>query len=200
MTPSKDATFDGVSEDTINPTSWKTVEQLKSGETNGSIFTKISNMFSNMRYLINRLGNTDFSEIGETTVSAALVKIWNTKPSLEHHTHTVADLPVSSNQVNSSDYIPSSSLVYSMYETINNILKTCTETLSVNSSGIITTTYKYPIAFGYRDYSGNVWFVPTGNNTYKCWTYSSGWIGSTITTVSSGTSITVSYLYCPLIQ
>lgn len=201
LTPSKDATFTGTSEDVINPTSYKYIEQLKSGESNGSIFTKISNMFANIRWIFNQLGSEDFSSTGESTITAALATLQKKKAD-SNHTHTVSDLPISSNQVNSSEYIPTSSLVYSMNELLNNnILKTCTETLSVSSSGIVTTTHNYPISFGYRNYSDNVWFTQTGNNTFKCWTYSSSWIGgSSISTVSSGTSITVSYLYCPSLQ
>lgn len=201
LTPSKDATFVGISEDTISPASWKYIERLESGETNGSIFTKISNVFSNMRWLFNKLGQVDFSDIGVNTITGALAELQKKKASLSH-THGVSDLPISSNQVNSSEYIPTSSLVYSMNDILNkNILKTCTETLKVSSSGTITTNYNYPISFGCRDYSSDIWFVQTGDKTFKCYTYSSSWIGgSTISTVSSGTSISVSYLYCPSLQ
>ena len=55
ITPSIDGTFDGTSEDNMSPSSWTNVNILSSGETNGSIFTKISNMFKNIRFLYNRI-------------------------------------------------------------------------------------------------------------------------------------------------
>ena len=61
ITPSSDGTFEGTSDDVADgsATSWTTVATLTTGETNGSIFTKISNMFKNIRYLYSRLGTTD---------------------------------------------------------------------------------------------------------------------------------------------
>jgi hypothetical protein len=47
VTPSSAGTFEGTSNDVADgsATSWTTVAKLSSGETNGSIFTKISNIF-----------------------------------------------------------------------------------------------------------------------------------------------------------
>ena len=70
ITPSSTGTFDGTSEDSASPTSWTDVAVLTTGETNGSIFTKISNMFKNIRYLYSRLGTTDISGIGNSITEA----------------------------------------------------------------------------------------------------------------------------------
>ena len=72
ITPSSDGTFEGTSDDVADgsATSWTTVATLTTGETNGSIFTKISNMFKNIRYLYSRLGTTDISGIGNSITEA----------------------------------------------------------------------------------------------------------------------------------
>lgn len=46
-----------------------TVEKLKTGESISSIFQKISRMFTNIRYILNLLGNTDISDYGDGTVT-----------------------------------------------------------------------------------------------------------------------------------
>ena len=48
------------------------VDKLESGETHSSIFNKISRMFTNVRYILNLLGNTDIYSIGDGTVTGAL--------------------------------------------------------------------------------------------------------------------------------
>ena len=52
--------------------SWTSVNALASGETNGSIFGKISMMFKNIRYLYKVLGTTDISALGNGTVTGAI--------------------------------------------------------------------------------------------------------------------------------
>ena len=117
---SASATFAGTSNDNTAPSSWTDVDKLVSGETNGSIFTKISKMFSNIRWLYNQLGTTDYSGTGASTVSAALAALQGGKAAASH-SHTVSSLPVSSTQVNSSAYIPTSSLIYSMNQTLTSL-------------------------------------------------------------------------------
>lgn len=52
--------------------SWTDVATLTSGETHTSLFTKISQMFKNVRYLYKMLGTTDISSIGGGTVTGAI--------------------------------------------------------------------------------------------------------------------------------
>ena len=51
---------------------WSEVETLVSGEKHSSIFSKISTMFKNIRYLFNKLGTTDISSIGDGTTTGAI--------------------------------------------------------------------------------------------------------------------------------
>ena len=53
-------------------TAWTGVNPLTSGETNKSIFAKMSQMFKNIRYLYKLLGTTNISSIGNGTVTNAL--------------------------------------------------------------------------------------------------------------------------------
>ena len=45
---------------------------LASGETHASIFSKISTIFKNVRWLLSKMGTTDISSIGNGTVTGAL--------------------------------------------------------------------------------------------------------------------------------
>lgn len=62
-------TFD--SGDAENPTAWKNVATLSSKEKHSSLFSKISTMFSNVRYLYKLLGTTDISALGTVTQALA---------------------------------------------------------------------------------------------------------------------------------
>lgn len=53
-------------------TGFTDVEKLESGETRKSIFSKMSTMFKNVRYLAKMLGSTDISKIGDGTVTGGL--------------------------------------------------------------------------------------------------------------------------------
>ena len=63
-------TFD--SADDKNPTTWSDVELLTSKEEQRSLFSKISTMFKNIRYLYKILGTTDISAIGDGTLTGGL--------------------------------------------------------------------------------------------------------------------------------
>ena len=69
------STFSGTSEDAMNPTAYTHVLLLGGNETLGSIFTKISNMFKNIRWIYNYIGSTDISSIGNGTISGAISTI-----------------------------------------------------------------------------------------------------------------------------
>ena len=88
VTPSETGTFNGTSEDGVNPSSWTTVSTLTSGETNGSIFTKISQMFKNIRFLYGKLGTVDISTTG-SSVTDAIANLETNKADVGH-THSVA--------------------------------------------------------------------------------------------------------------
>lgn len=45
---------------------------LKSGETHASIFSKVSTIFKNVRWLLSKMGTTDISSLGDGTVTGAL--------------------------------------------------------------------------------------------------------------------------------
>lgn len=68
-------TFD--SADDKNPTTWSDVELLTSKEEQRSLFSKISTMFKNIRYLYKMLGTTDISNIGDGTVTGGIDAIGN---------------------------------------------------------------------------------------------------------------------------
>ena len=68
----KDNIVSFTNNDTTNPTSWSDVSALTSGEKHTSIFTKISTMFKNIRYLYKLIGTTDISAIGNGTVTGGL--------------------------------------------------------------------------------------------------------------------------------
>lgn len=63
-------TFD--SADDKNPTTWSEVELLTSKEEQQSLFSKISTMFKNIRYLYKILGTTDISKYSDGTVTGAI--------------------------------------------------------------------------------------------------------------------------------
>lgn len=63
-------TFD--SADDKNPTTWSDVELLTSKEEQRSLFSKISTMFKNIRYLYKMLGTTDISHYSDGTVTGAI--------------------------------------------------------------------------------------------------------------------------------
>ena len=53
-------------------TEWTSVTALASGATHSNIFTKLSKMFKNIRYLYKLLGTTDISAIGDGTATGAI--------------------------------------------------------------------------------------------------------------------------------
>ena len=60
------------SNDASESTSWTNVDVMSSGEKHSGLFSKISTMFKNMRYLYKLLGTTDISTVGDGTVSGAI--------------------------------------------------------------------------------------------------------------------------------
>ena len=94
-------------------TGWTNVGQITTSDNHASIFTKITQMAKNVRYLYNVLG-TGFS-------TGSTVKGQLDGKAASNHSHKVAQLPTSSTQVNSNDYIPTSALIYSMNQTLTSL-------------------------------------------------------------------------------
>ena len=143
---SSNATFTGTSNDASSATSWTNVETLASSETNGSIFTKISSMFKNIRYLYSRLGNTDISGVGSTVTTA--IKNLNTGKAAANHTHDTSTLEtadgqplISNTQTNATNRAASAKLVYDMntiLTAINNERSSYVTKLGISNNSTIT--------------------------------------------------------------
>lgn len=94
-------------------TGWTNVNQITTSDNHATLFTKITQMAKNVRYLYNVLGT------GFSTGSTVKSQIDSKAPS--SHSHSVGQLPTSSTQVNSNNYIPTSALIYSMNQTLTSL-------------------------------------------------------------------------------
>lgn len=124
ISPSKDGTLNGfTSNDAASPTAWSATDVVAASDSNSTIFSKITTMIKNVRWLYSKLGTTDFSATGQSTVTGALSALQTglNGKAASSHSHTTAQLPVSSSQTNSNSYIPTSALVYSMQQKINSL-------------------------------------------------------------------------------
>jgi len=73
---------------------------LTSGETHASIFSKVSTIFKNVRWLLSKMGTTDISTLGDGTVTGALstlnsnigTKLSNTDIKISSKTYTITSL------------------------------------------------------------------------------------------------------------
>ena len=123
-------------------TSWTNVNQITTSDNHASIFTKITQMAKNVRYLYNVLG-TGFS-------TGSTVKNQIDDKAAANHSHKVAQLPTSSTQVNSNDYIPTSALIYSMNQTLTSL----NDAYLLKSGGTMTGTINFGSASYYVDKNG----------------------------------------------
>ena len=124
ISPSKSGTLNGfTSNDAASPTAWTATNVVAASDSNSTIFSKITTMIKNVRWLYSKLGTTDFSATGQSTVTGALSALQTglNGKAASSHSHTTAQLPVSSSQTNSNSYIPTSALVYSMQQQINSL-------------------------------------------------------------------------------
>ena len=133
ISPGKNGTLEGyTSNDDLNPTSWDETEIVSASDNNSSIFSKLTSMVKNSRLVHNKIGDTDFSDEDDTaTITDTLGNLKNeisNKADISHK-HTVATLPVTSNMTNSSDLIPTSALVNSVYSDVWGQLDTMDATL-----------------------------------------------------------------------
>ena len=124
ISPSKDGTLNGfTSNDAASPSSWTAANAITTSDTNSTIFSKVTTMIKNVRWLYSKLGTTDFSATGQSTVTGALSALQSglNGKAASSHSHNASQLPISSSQTNSNSYIPTSALVYSMQQQINSL-------------------------------------------------------------------------------
>ena len=124
VSPSASGTLNGyTSNDEGTPSAWSEVSTISSGDTNSSIFGKLTSMVKNVRWLYSKLGTSDFSVSGDTVTGALNSlqgELGNKSP--VSHTHTVSDLPVTNDtQANATTLIPSSAAVYSLRTLMSNL-------------------------------------------------------------------------------
>ena len=139
ISPSKDGTLNGfTSNDAASPTAWSAANAITTSDTNSTIFSKVTTMIKNVRWLYSKLGTTDFSATGQSTVTGALSALQSglNGKAASSHSHNASQLPISSSQTNSNSYIPTSALVYSMQQQINSLNDAIT-----NVSGGSTVKY-----------------------------------------------------------
>ena len=124
ISPSKDGTLNGfTSNDAASPTAWSAANAITTSDTNSTIFSKVTTMIKNVRWLYSKLGTTDFSATGQSTVTGALSALQSglNGKAASSHSHNASQLPISNSQTNSNSYIPTSALVYSMQQQINSL-------------------------------------------------------------------------------
>lgn len=111
------------SHDTSNPSSYISVNKINpSIDTIGTIFTKMTDLVKNTRYIFNELGRANIST-GSThnyslTINQLLVDPNSQDTHVDTHNHSADELPITNVLINSSSYIPSSPLVYEIEEDI----------------------------------------------------------------------------------
>ena len=146
-------------------TGWTNVDQMTTADNHATLFTKITQMAKNVRYLYNVLGT------GFSTGSTVKSQIDGKAPS--SHSHSVGQLPTSSTQVNSNDYIPTSALIYSMNQTLTSLNDASIKKL--NNIYITDTGYELNgtlIGFGLIDvssYDDAVWIYQNSGKLYCRW-------------------------------
>ena len=145
---SEDAIFTGVSNDTddSSASSWTNVTKLASSETNGSIFTKISSMFKNIRYLYKIIGDLDIGSIGYGSIGEAITDLKDNK-SDKDHTHDTSTLKasdgtdlISNTQISDSTHVPSSLLVKQMNDTLTNLVTAVNNKADIDHTHNLATT------------------------------------------------------------
>ena len=116
-------------------TDWTNVAQMTTADNHATLFTKITQMAKNVRYLYNVLGT------GFSTGSTVKSQIDSKAP--YSHSHSVGQLPTSSTQVNSNDYIPTSALIYSMNQTLTSLNDAFTKIRSQDINVTDSNGYKF---------------------------------------------------------
>lgn len=109
--------YDVDDSDVSGSTTYIQTPTVTTNNTNGEIFSIVTKMLANIRFLYYKLMHLD---PGASTLNGETTNL-NVSNAVGYHTHSTSDLPVNSQQVNSSSYIPTSSLIYSMNEALNNV-------------------------------------------------------------------------------
>jgi len=144
---SEDAIFTGISNDTddSSASNWTNVTKLASSETNGSIFTKISSMFKNIRYLYKIIGDLDIGSVGYSSIGEAISDLKDNK-SDKDHTHDTSTLKasdgtdlISNTQISDSTHVPSSLLVKQMNDTLTNLVTAVNDKADINHTHNVAT-------------------------------------------------------------
>ena len=144
---SADAIFTGTSNDTDDgsATEWINVVKLNSSESNSSIFTKLSSMFKNIRYLYSKIGNLDVGDIG-TSISDAINNLAENKAD-KNHTHDTSTLDaadgtplISNTQTSDPNHVPSSLLVNNMNNQLLDLATSVSNKADVNHTHNNATT------------------------------------------------------------
>lgn len=105
--------------DQEDASSYNTISKVTvTTDNNASIFSKLTGMIANIRFLYNKLGVL----IEDNTYGTISGDTLNLSTSVQSHSHTVDDLPITNININSNNYIPTSALVYNMNERINEII------------------------------------------------------------------------------
>lgn len=101
--------FTSLDSESVN--AWTGVTKISELDNHATIFSKITSMVKNIRYLYSRLGNISQYTIADSIAEKADIS----------HSHTVDDLPISSVQIDSNQNIPTSGLIYQMDNQINDL-------------------------------------------------------------------------------
>ena len=198
---SPNATFTGTSNDTddSSATSWIVVEKLATSETNASIFTKISSMFKNIRYLYSKIGDLDIGDAG-TSISDAINNLIENKAD-KNHTHDSSTMKasdgtalISTTQIADNNHVPSSLLVKNMNDTltaINNERSSYVTKLGITNNSTITlyhvNTSVSSATLGTATTANNGLLPKLNGSATKCLLGNGTWgnIGSTYATVTT---------------
>jgi hypothetical protein len=166
---SDNATFTGTTNDNEDgsSTSWITVAKLASSETNASIFTKLSSMFNNIRFLYSKMGDIDVSGIG-TSIGDAIRNLNDNKADKDH-THDASTLKASdgtnlivTTQTADNSHVPSALLVKNM----NDTLTTLSNSFSNNNPTLAWSTKSTVGTAGGVAFTINMPANPNTNTTY----------------------------------
>ena len=169
ISPSKDGTLNGfTSNDAASPTDWSATDVVAASDSNSTIFSKITTMIKNVRWLYSKLGTTDFSATGQSTVTGALSALQSglNGKAASSHSHNTSQLPVSSSQTNSNSYIPTSALVYSMQQQINSLNDALSGSGGIKSDTLTNISFESNGCYSFLSYWNIVYCAQVGELYY----------------------------------
>lgn len=147
-------------------TAWTGVNPLTSGETNKSIFAKLSQMFKNIRYLYKLLGTTNIIAIGNGTVTGGLSSLNDSLAEIASFKPGVAPAAWTGNYTNNfSDDITKYRMLIIWAEYNGQIMDSFMAPVSVFANK--------PIYLGWNDGSVNAYAKLTISADYRSGTVSS---------------------------